>query len=154
MCHVPFASQVVKIEFPGVVPTPRPGEPVRMDAEPLEVPRYTHKYIKRRDLLKLYRLQPRDLRRIDPSLAVTKASAPTMFVKENVMILSFGGVRCVSGRSDTISTALGAAATRARLCGPTCFPSDRLQHRRALLQLDSKLSGCTLLKVTTSWLKR
>lgn len=50
-------------------------------------------YVKRRDLLRANGLQPRDLRRIDPSQSLTKTS-PSITVKENVMLTNLGGVRC------------------------------------------------------------
>lgn len=50
-------------------------------------------YVKRRDLLRANGLQPRDLRRIDPSLSITK-TAPAITVKENVLLINLGGVRC------------------------------------------------------------
>ncbi len=52
-------------------------------------------YVRRRDLLREYRLQPRDLRRIDPSIDFTKTS-PSITIKENVLLLCLGGVRCVA----------------------------------------------------------
>ena len=47
--------------------------------------------IKRRDLLRAHRLQPRDLRRFDPSLGLNKSSDIT--IKENVLLVTLGGVR-------------------------------------------------------------
>lgn len=49
-------------------------------------------YVRRRDLLREYRLQPRDLRRIDPTIDFTKTS-PSITIKENVLLLCLGGVR-------------------------------------------------------------
>lgn len=48
--------------------------------------------IKRRDLLRNYRLQPRDLRRIDPTIDFTKTS-PSITIKEDVLLLNLGGIR-------------------------------------------------------------
>ena len=48
--------------------------------------------MKRRDLLRANGLQPRDLRRIDPSQSLTKTS-PNITVKENVVLTNLGGVR-------------------------------------------------------------
>jgi hypothetical protein len=45
---------------------------------------------KRRDLLREYHLQPRDLRRID-----TPKSSPSISIKDNVLLLCLGGVRWV-----------------------------------------------------------
>ena len=47
--------------------------------------------IKRRDLLRANRLQPRDLRRFDPSLGLNKSSDIT--IKENVLLITLGGIR-------------------------------------------------------------
>ena len=49
-------------------------------------------YIKRRDLLRANGLQPRELRRIDPSQGVTKTS-PNISIKEHVLVINLGGVR-------------------------------------------------------------
>lgn len=51
-------------------------------------------YARRRDLLREYRLQPRDLRRIDPTVDVNK-TPPSITVKENVVLLCMGGVRAI-----------------------------------------------------------
>lgn len=53
-------------------------------------------YVRRRDLLREHRLQPRDLRRIDPSIDFTKTS-PSITIKEDVLLLNLGGVRCGPG---------------------------------------------------------
>eukprot|EP00879_Flechtneria_rotunda_P025525 GHRR01027126.1.p1 GENE.GHRR01027126.1~~GHRR01027126.1.p1 ORF type:complete len:365 (+),score=105.54 GHRR01027126.1:246-1340(+) len=50
--------------------------------------------IKRRDLLREHRLQPRDLRRIDPSIDFTKTS-PSITIKEDVLLLNLGGIRAI-----------------------------------------------------------
>ena len=47
--------------------------------------------IKRRDLMRAHRLQPRDLRRFDSSTGVSKASDIT--IKESVLLVTLGGVR-------------------------------------------------------------
>ena len=49
-------------------------------------------YVKRRDLLRSNGLLPRDLRRIDPTLSVTKTS-PAISIKEHVLLVNLGGVR-------------------------------------------------------------
>ncbi len=49
-------------------------------------------YVRRRDLLREYGLQPRDLRRVDPSQDFTK-TAPSIAIKENVLLLNLGGIR-------------------------------------------------------------
>jgi magnesium transporter len=49
--------------------------------------------IKRRDLLREHGLQPRDLRRIDPTIDFTKTS-PSITIKEDVLLLNLGGIRC------------------------------------------------------------
>ncbi|DBA94685.1 TPA: hypothetical protein ACH3X1_002247 [Trebouxia sp. C0004] len=51
-------------------------------------------YVKRRDLLRANHLQPRDLRRIDPSLSITKTS-PNISVKEHCLLVNLGGVRAI-----------------------------------------------------------
>lgn len=51
-------------------------------------------YVKRRDLLRANHLQPRDLRRIDPSLSLTKTS-PNISVKESCLLVNLGGVRAI-----------------------------------------------------------
>jgi hypothetical protein len=51
-------------------------------------------YLKRRDLLRLFTLDPRDLRRIDPNLQFTRSS-PTMYVKDNVLLVQLAGVRLI-----------------------------------------------------------
>eukprot|EP00884_Botryococcus_braunii_P004085 jgi/Botrbrau1/13678/Bobra.0378s0009.2 len=51
-------------------------------------------YKKRRDLLKDYRLQPRDIRRIEPLLSLVKSSS-TITVKENVILFNVGGLRLI-----------------------------------------------------------
>lgn len=48
--------------------------------------------IKRRDLLREYGLQPRDMRRIDPTIDFTKTS-PSITIKEDVLLLNLGGIR-------------------------------------------------------------
>eukprot|EP00878_Enallax_costatus_P009886 GHUV01010323.1.p1 GENE.GHUV01010323.1~~GHUV01010323.1.p1 ORF type:complete len:671 (+),score=155.93 GHUV01010323.1:200-2212(+) len=50
--------------------------------------------IKRRDLLREYGLQPRDLRRIDPTIDFTKTS-PSITIKEDVLLLNLGGIRAI-----------------------------------------------------------
>ena len=59
-------------------------------------------YVKRRDLLRANHLQPRDLRRIDPSLSITKTS-PNISVKEHCLLVNLGGVRCTTACSICIS---------------------------------------------------
>ena len=53
-------------------------------------------YVKRRDLLRANGLQPRDLRRVDPSLSLTR-TAPSITVKESVLLINLGGVRAIIG---------------------------------------------------------
>uniref|UniRef100_A0A383WIT7 Magnesium transporter n=1 Tax=Tetradesmus obliquus TaxID=3088 RepID=A0A383WIT7_TETOB len=50
--------------------------------------------IKRRDLLREHGLQPRDLRRIDPTIDFTKTS-PSITIKEDVLLLNLGGIRAI-----------------------------------------------------------
>jgi len=51
-------------------------------------------YVKRRDLLRAHNIQPRDLRRIDPSLSVGK-SIYSISVRENCLLIAVGGVRLI-----------------------------------------------------------
>lgn len=51
-------------------------------------------HLKRRDLLRLFGLDPRDLRRIDPHLQFTRSS-PTVYVKDNVLLVQLSGVRLI-----------------------------------------------------------
>ncbi|GMH43523.1 hypothetical protein BSKO_11445 [Bryopsis sp. KO-2023] len=51
-------------------------------------------FVKRRDLLRNYGLMPRDIRRIDPALDRAH-SAETIVIKEQALLLSLGGVRCI-----------------------------------------------------------
>ncbi|KAL4420840.1 hypothetical protein ABPG75_010496 [Micractinium tetrahymenae] len=51
-------------------------------------------YVRRRDLIRAHGLQPRDLRRVDPSLSPTKVS-PSVTIKEECVLLNIGGVRAV-----------------------------------------------------------
>lgn len=53
-------------------------------------------YVKRRDLLRGIGLQPRDLRRIDPSLGSLTKPTPNIAVKETALLIHLGGVRCAS----------------------------------------------------------
>lgn len=50
--------------------------------------------VKKRDLLRVQGLAPRDLRRLDPSLSATK-TADTLVVKDEVMVINLGGVRAI-----------------------------------------------------------
>jgi len=50
--------------------------------------------VKKRDLLRVQALAPRDLRRLDPSLSATKTS-DTLVVKDDVMVINLGGVRAI-----------------------------------------------------------
>lgn len=53
-------------------------------------------YVKRRDLIRAHGLQPRDLRRVDPSLSPTKQS-PNVTIKDECLLINIGGVRCELG---------------------------------------------------------
>jgi len=51
-------------------------------------------YVRRRDLIKANYLQPRDLRRIDPHMALSRTlQGQTLLVKEMIMIINIGGVK-------------------------------------------------------------
>lgn len=56
-------------------------------------------YLKRRDLLRHYDLQPRDLRRIDPALADT---SPCLSVRDNAILISLGGMRGIISANKAI----------------------------------------------------
>ena len=49
-------------------------------------------YLKRRDLLRHYDLQPRDLRRVDPTLADT---SPSLSVRDDAILVNMGGLRAI-----------------------------------------------------------
>lgn len=59
-----------------------------------EVGRVRSMFVKRRDLLREHNLQPRDLRRIDPSLELSKAS-PSLTIKDNCLLINMGGIRAI-----------------------------------------------------------
>ncbi|CAG9467359.1 unnamed protein product [Pedinophyceae sp. YPF-701] len=52
-------------------------------------------YVRRRDVLRANGLQPRDLRRIDPSMSITKTS-PSLTPKGKVLLINVGGVRIIT----------------------------------------------------------
>ncbi len=49
-------------------------------------------FARRRDLLREHKLQPRDLRRIDPSVDINK-TPPSITIKDSVIVICLGGVR-------------------------------------------------------------
>ena len=51
-------------------------------------------YVRRRDLIRTHGLQPRDLRRVDPSLSPTKSS-PSIAIKEDCVLVNIGGIRAI-----------------------------------------------------------
>eukprot|EP00191_Tetraselmis_sp_GSL018_P013445 CAMPEP_0177587082 /NCGR_PEP_ID=MMETSP0419_2-20121207/5438_1 /TAXON_ID=582737 /ORGANISM="Tetraselmis sp., Strain GSL018" /LENGTH=569 /DNA_ID=CAMNT_0019077061 /DNA_START=238 /DNA_END=1946 /DNA_ORIENTATION=- len=51
-------------------------------------------YVKRRDLLRAHKLQPRDFRRIDPSLSVGR-SIYSVAIREGCLLIALGGVRLI-----------------------------------------------------------
>lgn len=51
-------------------------------------------YVRRRDLIRTHGLQPRDLRRVDPSLSPTKSS-PSVAIKEDCVLVNIGGIRAI-----------------------------------------------------------
>lgn len=71
-------------------------------------------YVRRRDLLREHRLQPRDLRRIDPAIEFTKTS-PSITVKEDALLLCLGGVRCGCGLGQVTGQAAALASPRSRV---------------------------------------
>lgn len=73
-------------------------------------------------------LQPRDLRRIDPTIDFTKTS-PSITIKENVLLLCLGGVRSVGGQQPQLSCAtsmhlkLAPGATQVHATQPASQPT-------------------------------
>lgn len=67
--------------------------------------------VRRRDLLREYRLQPRDLRRIDPSIDHAKPS-PSITIKENVLLLNLGGIRAIVAASKALLFDANSSTTR------------------------------------------
>jgi len=51
--------------------------------------------MRRRDLIRANELQPRDMRRIDPSMSITRTS-PSLVPKEKVLLVNVGGVRAIT----------------------------------------------------------
>ncbi|GFR41258.1 hypothetical protein Agub_g1933, partial [Astrephomene gubernaculifera] len=68
-------------------------------------------FVRRRDLLREHRLQPRDLRRIDPSIDFTKTS-PSITIKEDVLLLNLGGVRAIVTAEKALLFEPASATTR------------------------------------------
>ncbi|GLI68861.1 hypothetical protein VaNZ11_013406 [Volvox africanus] len=68
-------------------------------------------FVRRRDLLREHRLQPRDLRRIDPSIDFTKTS-PSITIKEDVLLLNLGGVRAIVTAEKALLFEPNSATTR------------------------------------------
>ena len=52
-------------------------------------------YVRRRDLVRQYKLQPRDLRRMDPSVSAGSRTAPSVTVKENCILVNVCGVKAI-----------------------------------------------------------
>ena len=79
---------------------PQPGMPAAAGKAVFEVQRIDKQgksrrvYVRRRDLIRTHSLQPRDLRRVDPSLSPTKTS-PSVAIKEDCVLINIGGVRAV-----------------------------------------------------------
>ncbi|KAF5836253.1 hypothetical protein DUNSADRAFT_6205 [Dunaliella salina] len=68
-------------------------------------------FVRRRDLLREHKLQPRDLRRIDPAIDFTKTS-PSITVKENALLLCLGGVRAIVTAEKALLFEPNSPATR------------------------------------------
>eukprot|EP00798_Chlamydomonas_sp_ICE-L_P011460 gene11460-34171_t len=64
-----------------------------------------------KDLLREHRIQPRDLRRIDPSVDFNKTS-PSITIKENVLLICIGGVRAIATAYKALLFEPTALATR------------------------------------------
>jgi len=58
-------------------------------------------YLRRRDLIRQFDLLPRDLRRIDPTLSVTRTS-PTLMPREKVLLVNVAGVRLIITADTTL----------------------------------------------------
>ncbi|KAG1674277.1 hypothetical protein FOA52_013466 [Chlamydomonas sp. UWO 241] len=58
-------------------------------------------FTRRRDLLREYKLKPRDLRRIDPSVDVSRTPA-SIITKDNVILMCLGGVRAIVTAQKTL----------------------------------------------------
>ena len=56
--------------------------------------RVTRAHMKRRDMMRYYGLIQRDLRRIEPSIQMPRSS-PSLFVKDDVMLVHLAGVRII-----------------------------------------------------------
>jgi hypothetical protein len=64
-------------------------------------------YVRRRDLIKANYLQPRDLRRIDPQMALSRTlQGQTLLVKERIMIINIGGVKILCSSEKALSLTL------------------------------------------------
>eukprot|EP00198_Chlamydomonas_reinhardtii_P014167 XP_001703504.1 Mg2+ transporter protein, CorA-like protein [Chlamydomonas reinhardtii] len=83
------------------------NEVLRLDA----TARARRFFVRRRDLLREHRLQPRDLRRIDPSIDFTKTS-PSITIKEDVLLLNLGGVRAIVTAEKALLFEPNSATTR------------------------------------------
>lgn len=68
-------------------------------------------YLKRRDLLRLFALDPRDLRRIDPNLQYTRSS-PTLYVRDNLILAQLAGARLIITASASLLLDPHCAAAR------------------------------------------
>ena len=68
-------------------------------------------YVRRRDLIRAHSLQPRDLRRVDPSLGPTKTS-PSVTIKEECVLVNVGGVRAIITADRCLLFEPGSAASR------------------------------------------
>lgn len=68
-------------------------------------------YLKRRDLLRLFALDPRDLRRIDPNLQYTRSS-PTLYVRDSLILAQLAGARLIITASASLLLDPHCAAAR------------------------------------------
>ncbi len=91
-------------------------------------------FVKRRDLLREHRLQPRDLRRLDTPADSSKAS-PSVTIKEDVLLLNLGGCRWAAACSGRTQRAghIGKAS-QPRACRPVhgAAPGACLAHSDGL----------------------
>ena len=58
-------------------------------------------YLKRRDILRIYKLHPRDYRRIDGISPISKQTL-TLHAAKNVLLVNLGGIRMLISTSEAL----------------------------------------------------
>jgi hypothetical protein len=82
-------------DAPSCAASPRcPPQTLRID----QSGRTRRIYVRRRDLVRAHGLQPRDLRRVDPSLTPGR-TPPSVTIKDDCVLINVGGVRCAAAGS-------------------------------------------------------